>query len=99
MKIGKLDMHCGECRIIDYCCHGNATGYAICTDSRFKDVDEEVYSKIADRATFEPFQHCEKHETLECDDDRESDGCDSWSDYKAKQIADFVANKLKEIAE
>lgn len=46
MKIRELNLHCGECDIIDYCPeHPNTP---ICTQPRFWDVDVDLYWKIAE---------------------------------------------------
>ena len=46
MKIGKLNMHCGECKLIEYCGEPYSD-IAICGEERFKDVDEEEFMKLA----------------------------------------------------
>lgn len=45
MKIGKLNMHCGECKLIDHC--GEPfSDIAICYEDRFKDVDEDKFLQL-----------------------------------------------------
>lgn len=41
MGIGDLNMHCGECAIIDFC-RSDSFGYAVCYDSRIKDMDTDM---------------------------------------------------------
>lgn len=47
MKINELNQHCGRCNIIDYCDEPYAN-ICICCDSRFKDVEEEKFLKLAE---------------------------------------------------
>lgn len=47
MKIGKLDMHCGECSIINYC-DEPFSDICICTERRFKNIDESEFIKLAE---------------------------------------------------
>lgn len=47
MKIGKLDMHCGECSIIGYC--GEAwSDIAICREQRFENIEELEFLNLAE---------------------------------------------------
>lgn len=50
MKIGQLDMHCGNCEIIDHCGEPYSD-ICICVESRFKDVDEETFLKLIETST------------------------------------------------
>ncbi|APU60216.1 hypothetical protein [Clostridium botulinum] len=45
MKIGELEMHCGNCKIIDHCGE-TYSDICICTESRFKNVDETKFLKL-----------------------------------------------------
>ena len=45
MLIGKLDMRCGECGLIDHCGEPYSD-IAICCESRFKEVDEGEFLKL-----------------------------------------------------
>lgn len=45
MKIGKLEMHCGECSIIDHC-DGPFSDIAVCCDKRLKEVEEDEFLKL-----------------------------------------------------
>ena len=44
MKIGKLDMHCGDCHLIDYC--GEPFEFAICNSFGLKQMDADEYIKL-----------------------------------------------------
>lgn len=45
MKIGELDMHCGNCKIIDHC--GEPwSDIAICCEHRFEDVSEDEFLQL-----------------------------------------------------
>lgn len=49
MKIGELDQHCGNCKIIDYCAEP-FDELCLCTDSRLNDVEEDKYIEIAEQS-------------------------------------------------
>ena len=42
MKIGELNMHCGECKLIDNCGEPYSD-ICICTESRFENVEEDKF--------------------------------------------------------
>jgi hypothetical protein len=44
MKIGKLDGHCGECRIADYC-GMSWSDICICMERRFENIEEDDFLK------------------------------------------------------
>lgn len=49
MKIGKSEMHCGECSIIDHC--GEPfSDIAICCESRFEDVEQDVLYELLEKS-------------------------------------------------
>lgn len=52
MKIGELDMHCGNCGVIDYCTEPFETP-ALCRVSALADVSEEDYIQLAEEITSE----------------------------------------------
>lgn len=59
MKIGELNMCCGECSLIDHC-DEPFSEIAICMEKRLSDVDEDVFfryleetSKLLNRDTTE----------------------------------------------
>lgn len=45
MKIGELDMQCGNCSIIEQCGEPYSD-IIICCEERFKDVDETKFLKL-----------------------------------------------------
>ncbi|MBO0555755.1 hypothetical protein EXQ41_06785 [Clostridium botulinum] len=45
MKIGELDMQCGNCSIIEHCGEPYSD-ITICYEERFKDVDETKFLKL-----------------------------------------------------
>ncbi len=91
-KIGKLEQHCGDCGVIEYC--GESYYYTLCTDDRFKDVDEERYKELAEKIDWSDFQkhlpcqNCEK-DCDECEERAEDD------DVLVRFIADKVSELLK----
>ena len=50
MKIGTLDMHCGNCRIIDYC-SDPFDSLCLCVCEALKYVDESEYLQLAEAVT------------------------------------------------
>lgn len=87
MRIGNLEMHCGECAVIEYCCED---GYAICADPRLQDTDTLVYAQYAVSAPI-----CSIHECAGCNDDCTL--CDHRQEaleYHAQQFSDYVVHKL-----
>ena len=61
MKIGELNMCCGECSLIDNC-DEPFSGIAICMEERLSDIDEDIFfkyletSKLPNRDTQEEKQ-------------------------------------------
>lgn len=50
MKIGELNMRCGECSLIDHC--GEPYSYiCICNIKRFENIDEETFLKLIENST------------------------------------------------
>lgn len=47
MKIGELDMHCGNCGIIEFC-DEPYSDICICKEKRFKDIEEERFFELAE---------------------------------------------------
>jgi hypothetical protein len=91
MKLGELEMHCGECAAIEFC--GAGFGYAICSDSRFSDVDDMEYARATDGCpAFDGYPECAGCESEECWECEHDDGRD---DYNAEHFADYVFGKLK----
>ena len=103
VKIGQLNMHCGECSLIDFCT--DCEDYAFCSDKRFSDIDDTLFILIAKTATdIKPLEVCEGCERPDCDvytyseTDYAREPCEykgEKGDYYATQLADFVFAELK----
>lgn len=50
MKIGQLDLHCGNCKIIDHCGEPYSD-ICICSESRFENVEEDTFLKLIETST------------------------------------------------
>lgn len=88
--IGDLDMHCGECGIIEYCCDD---GYAICSDPRFATYLPHEYAPIAEQIQNIP----EPDICRACLNRDDCTFCDSDSERRtmmAEATADFVAERI-----
>ena len=106
MKVGNLDMHCGECGVIDFC--GCTFGYSICSDKRFKHVDTDEYKRIAEQIpqmpsiteddfSFDDCGRCNNSGVL--DDEQDCEECDraeTEKDRYAQHVADYVYSQLTE---
>ena len=83
--IGMLNMHCGDCGVIDFCPSGECVNYAICNDSRFCFVKTEVFAKLADSA---PLGEAPKRPC--CFDSCNNEDCDSVREAQLMGLADAV---------
>lgn len=45
MKIGELNMHCGECQLIEHCGEPYSD-ILICYEERFKEVNEDKFLEL-----------------------------------------------------
>jgi hypothetical protein len=84
MKIGELDMHCGNCGVIDYCTEPyEAPG--LCCIEGLEDVEEEEYIRLAESLTAD-----------ELDDKREQyeENGTGWTDEWKGAFCDLVLEKL-----
>ena len=88
MRIGELDDHCGNCKIIDYCTEPFETPH-LCIYDELKDVKEETYLKIADSITSKEIK--EKLRQYE------ENSISSWTDEYKGAICDIVLDKLQEV--
>lgn len=50
MKIGELNMHCGNCKIIDHC-DEPFSDICICTQPRFENIQEDTFLKLIETST------------------------------------------------
>lgn len=48
MKIGELDQHCGNCKVIDYC-DEPFSSLCLCTKVELKNVEESMYIFVAEK--------------------------------------------------
>ena len=84
MKIGELDMHCGDCGIIDYCTEPYEAP-ALCRVSSLADVSEEKYIQLAEEITAAEIE--EKQRQYE-------ENSVGWTDEEKGAICDIVLEKL-----
>ncbi len=47
MKIGQLDMHCGNCNVMEYCAEP-FDDLCLCERTDLQDIEEDEYIKMAD---------------------------------------------------
>lgn len=47
MRIGDLEQHCGNCKIIDFCADP-FEDLCLCTDSRLAEIEEIEYKRFAE---------------------------------------------------
>jgi hypothetical protein len=87
MKISRLDQHCGNCSLIEYC--GDPFYYCLCHDSRFEDMDEEEYKEFAEKVDWTDFV---PHEPCK-DCDKDCDECEERSESNDARVR-YVANKV-----
>lgn len=67
MKIGELEMHCGECSIIELCGEPFEE-ICLCANSTLRDMEEETYEQLAAgirNSIFETTKKCYSNEDLE----------------------------------
>lgn len=67
MKLGKLEMHCGECSVIELCGEPYEE-ICLCCNSTLEDMEEETYNQIAvgiRNGIFETIRKCYSNEDLE----------------------------------
>lgn len=84
MKIGKLDMHCGNCGVIDYCTKPYEAP-ALCRVSALADVSEERYIQLAEQITSEEIEEKQRQ--------YEENGV-GWTDEDKGAICDTILEKL-----
>ena len=89
MKIGGLNQHCGECRVIEYC--GNPYGFCLCNDGRFLEMDEEQFCQIAKHSEVSSYPGCLNCKHEDCDNCEISD---DLLDHYCEQIADYVHRQV-----
>lgn len=85
MKIGQLNEHCGNCKIIAYCTEPYETPQ-LCTREELSDVTEEEYKQIAD-----DISESEIRDKLRR---YEEENINPWSDERNGAICDIALEKL-----
>ena len=55
MRIGELQDHCGNCKLIYYCTEPYETPH-LCVYEELEDVEEETYLQIAENVTKEEIE-------------------------------------------
>lgn len=85
MKIGELQDHCGNCRILSYCTEPFESPY-LCAYEELKDVEEETYIQIAENITEEEIQDKLRQ--------YEENNTSPWDDNINGAICDIVLEKL-----
>lgn len=85
MRIGELQDHCGNCKLIDYCTEPYETPH-LCAYENLENVEEETYREIAEGITED-----EIADKLKRYD--ENGGC-PWTDEHNGAICDIVLEKL-----
>ena len=84
MKLGELDMHCGNCGVIDYCTEPFETP-VLCRISVLADVSEEKYIQLAEEITSAEVEEKQRQ--------YEENGV-GWTDEDKGAICDIVLEKL-----
>ena len=87
MKIGELQDHCGNCKLIDYCTEPYETPH-LCAYEELEDVDEETYLQIAENVSKEEIEGKLSQ--------YEENNISPWTDNHNGAICDIVLEKLYE---
>lgn len=85
MKIGELQDHCGNCKLIDYCTEPYETPH-LCAYEELEDVEVKTYLKIAKSITEEEIADKLKQ--------YDENGVFPWTDNHNGAICDIVLEKL-----
>lgn len=86
MKIGELQDHCGNCKLISYCAEPYESPH-LCVYEELEDVDEETYRQIAENITEEEISDKLRQ--------YEKDSFSPWTDNHNGAIFDIVLEKLE----
>jgi len=107
MKIKDLEMHCGNCALMEFC--GEPFQYAVCEDSRFLEIDDNDYYIIAENCSqrkimlgvkptpWSMADCCREAkeggycEGRTCD---KCDGCEADSEAKDHYVDDIIASSV-----
>ncbi len=85
MKIGELNEHCGNCKLIDFCTEPYETPQ-LCAYEELADVEQEEYKRIAESITEEEIE--DKLSQYE------ENNVSPWDDERNGAICDIVIEKL-----
>lgn len=85
MKIGDLDEHCGNCKLIDFCTEPYETSQ-LCAYEELSDVEQEEYKRIAESITEEEIGDKLRQ--------YEENNVSPWADERNGAICDIVLEKL-----
>ncbi|MCM1223437.1 MAG: hypothetical protein NC548_54210 [Lachnospiraceae bacterium] len=86
MKIGALQDHCGNCKLISYCTEPFETPH-LCVYEELEYVDEETYIQIAENITKEEIQNKLRQ--------YEENNSSPWDNDYNGAICDIVLEKLE----
>lgn len=86
MKIGELNDHCGNCKLIDYCAEPYETPH-LCACEKLEDMEEETYKQIAGSITEKEIEDKLKQ--------YEENNISPWTDNHNGAICDIVLEKLE----
>lgn len=84
MKLGELNMECGNCEVIDYCTEPYDTP-ALCCVTFLADTEEKTYIQLAEKVTEEEIKEKQRQ--------YEENGV-NWTDENKGAICDIVLEKL-----
>ena len=85
MKIGELNEHCGNCRLIDFCTEPYETPQ-LCAYEELADVGVDVYKQTAESVTDKEIEEKLKQ--------YEENNVSPWDDERNGAICDIVLEKL-----
>ncbi len=85
MKIGELNEHCGNCKLIDFCTEPYKTPQ-LCVYEELADVEQEEYKRIAESITEEEIENKLRQ--------YEENNVSPWDDERNGAICDIALEKL-----
>lgn len=85
MKIGELNEHCGNCKLIDFCTEPYETPQ-LCAYEELADVEQEEYKRIAESITEEEIENKLRQ--------YEENNVSPWDDERNGAICDIALEKL-----
>lgn len=85
MKIGELNEHCGNCKLIDFCTEPYETPQ-LCAYEELANVEETEYKRIAESVTEEEIENKLRQ--------YEENNISPWDDERNGAICDIFLEKL-----